>query len=221
MGDHDPPELGERALQSPAADPEPPARPQRPRQLAGSELVPGREHAAEGREHYVEAPVLHRQRLGVARDPLDLEAGVGGEPAPDLEQLWGEVDADHPGAGRGRAERGIAAPAGDVEHPFAGLHAEAVDDPRADLPEHRARDRVVVAPRPDRALCVLALGKLHRGHRRPGGLLDDPARTIEPIGPVSARTCSLMTPRLPGHGRASIGENPYLVADLCSRWRTA
>ena len=37
----------------------------------------GREHAAEDRDHRVEALVLERELLGVALDPFDLDAGVG------------------------------------------------------------------------------------------------------------------------------------------------
>ena len=53
---------------------------------------------AERGEDAIEAVVLERQRLGVALDPLDLDARLGGAPARGLEELGGDVEADDLGA---------------------------------------------------------------------------------------------------------------------------
>jgi hypothetical protein len=49
-----------------------------------------REHAAEGRQHDVEARGRERQVLGVAVDPVDLHAGLRRKPARRVEQLGRE-----------------------------------------------------------------------------------------------------------------------------------
>jgi hypothetical protein len=128
------------------------------------------EHAAEGREHDVEALVLEGQRLGVALGPLHLDACVGRQPPGVLEQLGREVYADHAPARGGSADRRVAGATGDVEHPLTGVEADALDDPVADLPEHVAGDGGVVARRPHLALAAHQLGELYDAHGSPPDL---------------------------------------------------
>ena len=66
-----------------------------------------------------------RQRLGVALEALDVDAGLAGQPPAFLEQLGGEVDADDAPARLRRADRRVAGAAGDVEHVLAGRDPDA------------------------------------------------------------------------------------------------
>ena len=76
----------------------------------------GREHGAEGGDDAVEARVTERERLGVALDPFDVDARLGGMPARGLEQLRRHVEPDHPGPAERRRDRDVAtAPGADIE----------------------------------------------------------------------------------------------------------
>ena len=99
-----------------AADAEPPARPQHPRQLGRGHRVARGEHAAEGGEHDVEAVVLERQRLDVALDPVDRDAGGGRARPRGGEVLGRQVDPGHTAARPRGGDRDVAGPAGDVQH---------------------------------------------------------------------------------------------------------
>jgi hypothetical protein len=54
-----------------------------------------REHGAERRDDAVEALVFERQRLSVAFDPLDFDAGLGRATPRALEELGRDVHADY------------------------------------------------------------------------------------------------------------------------------
>src|ERR1700722_9349747 len=56
--------------------------------LAGCSLVIGREHRPERRGHAIEAGALKRQLLGIALDPLDVNAGLVGTSGRAFEKLW-------------------------------------------------------------------------------------------------------------------------------------
>ena len=58
--------------------------------------MPRRELHAEHGEHRVEALVRERQRLGVALDPVDLDAGLAGPLGADVQQPGDEVEPGHP-----------------------------------------------------------------------------------------------------------------------------
>ena len=73
--------------------------------MAGGELD------AERREDAVEAAVLERQVLGVALDPVDLDAGRGGALAAAVEQLRGEVERRDAGAERAARSAALPVPA--------------------------------------------------------------------------------------------------------------
>jgi hypothetical protein len=114
------------------------------------------EHAAEGRQHHVEARVLERQRLGIALAPFHLQA-LRLRRGPSLvEQLWDQVESGRPSAGARDRQRRVAGPAGDVEDLVADRRPDALDDPLADI-EDQLGDRAEVAGRPHRPLTLLDL----------------------------------------------------------------
>ena len=67
--------------------------------------------------------------LGVALDPLDLDARLAAQPPALREQLGRQVDADHPPAGLRGPDRGVAGAAGDIEHVLARRDADAAHNP--------------------------------------------------------------------------------------------
>ena len=108
------------------------------------------EHGAERRDDSVEALVRERQVLGVALDPLDIDAGLGGATSRMLEELRRDVQADdlRTAACRGNGE-GASAPRADVQQVEAGTKVDAVEDDHADGNDH-PRAGVPVAGRPRR-----------------------------------------------------------------------
>jgi hypothetical protein len=71
---HDPEQLADLALGRPVEEADRAAGLANASELTRGDVVPGRELHAEGGEDAVEAAVLEGQLLGVARDPLDLDA---------------------------------------------------------------------------------------------------------------------------------------------------
>ena len=107
---------------------------------------------------HVEAVVVERQLLGVALDPFDLDAGLGGWRAR-LEQLGGDVEAGDLAAGAARRDRGVAGAAGDVENGLPLGDREPLDQVVADVARcarrsHRSR-RPTRSPAPF-SLCGVA-----------------------------------------------------------------
>src|SRR4026209_2655069 len=69
-------DLPDVALRRPVDQADRAAVPGDTRRLLRRGLVAGGELDAEGREHHIEAAVLEREVLGVALDPVDLDAGL-------------------------------------------------------------------------------------------------------------------------------------------------
>ena len=102
--------------------------------------------------------VLERQVLGVALDPLDLDARPRAALRCASSSSSGVMSRPVTiAARRGRRDRGVAGAAGDVEHALALLDADPRDEVVADLPDPLG-DRVEVARRPGRARSLLSLG---------------------------------------------------------------
>ena len=147
----------DHALGGPAQQPDGAAAPGRALQLAGGRGVVGREHRADRRDHDVEGLVGEREVLGVALDPVELEAGSPRAAPSRLEQLGRQVERGHDGARGGGRQRGVARARGDVEHRLPRLDAGRFDDAVAERQQPGLHHRGVVAGRPDRAVAGLEL----------------------------------------------------------------
>ena len=135
-----------------AADPS--AGPADACQLACRLLLVRREHRPEDRGHDVEAAVVERKRLRVALDEVGRHAlGGGAHPSP-LEERRHVIEPDDRATAPGRRERGIAAPGGDVEHAFAGVDVEGLDE-QLGTQQDLGPDHVVVAAGPGGLLALL------------------------------------------------------------------
>lgn len=155
-------------LRGPAAQPEAPAGSQHPEKLRGDDRMAPSEHAAECREHDVEALVGERKRLRVVFSPLDRDAGLGGQHPAGCEKLGGEVDAGRRGARLRRADGRVARSARNVDDLVTGRNAHPAHDLGADVPEG-PRHGLVVAGGPRRTGTPLQFGELDRlprGHLR-------------------------------------------------------
>jgi hypothetical protein len=132
--------------------------------------VVGREHRAEGGDHAVEARVGERKLLGVALDPLDLDARVGGVPAGVLEQLRRHVEPDDLHAAERGRDRDVASAArADVEEVEARLQLGALEHALADGGDD-PREAVPVACRPGGASPSAQLfGSSHTATLTPAG----------------------------------------------------
>ena len=142
---------------------------------AGSRIL--EEHGAEPGERDVELR-LELGGLGVDGGELRVvEAGRGGVAARDLEERLAAVGAERTTA-RADAfrdlQRGLAEAAAHVEHPVAGLQAEAVERAAAVCVAHRdeqfteAEERLIEHVVPE--LDVLGIGGWRDGHHRTIGI---------------------------------------------------
>lgn len=77
----------------PVDESDPAARPGDPHELLRDDLVARCGLDAECGKHAVKAPVLERELFGVALDPVDRDALLGGPAASGLEQLGRQVSS--------------------------------------------------------------------------------------------------------------------------------
>jgi hypothetical protein len=134
-----------------------PPRAADPHHLVGDRLVVGSEERANGGGDDVELGGGEGQRLGVGLYPLELDPVCLGLAAPGVEVLRRQIRGDHLGSGLGGADRGIARPRRDVEHPLPGRDPARPHQHLAELPDGRLGEGVVVAERPGGAGCRLQL----------------------------------------------------------------
>ena len=126
----------------------------------GARLV-GREHRAEDREHGVVLAVLARQRFGVGLGELDVQALGARSRAAAFEQRRNVVRAGHVAAAAGGGDRGVAGPAGHVEHARAGDEVGAVHEALGDDVDQGSDDAEVTAG-PHGLLALLDRGEVER-----------------------------------------------------------
>jgi hypothetical protein len=141
-------------------------------QLGGRPLRPRREHGAVHGHRGVKAPVGVRHGFGIAFVELNGQSfALGPLPGGD-QQVGGNVQPGHPGAGARGGQRQIPRAAGDIEHRLAVPEAQAVDVrvrtrsvPRSDAVEVSGRPDCAV-PRDER-ICIRS-GRTHDAHLRAG-----------------------------------------------------
>jgi hypothetical protein len=96
--------------------------------------------------------------LGVALDPLELDAGQLRAAPARLEQLGRQVAGRDLRAVLRRGDRGVAGAGGDVEDPQSGADAARLDEPRPERQKERLDHGGVVAGCPHRAMTRLDCG---------------------------------------------------------------
>ena len=159
------------------------------------DLVAGSELDAERREHHVEAAVLERQVLGVALDPVDLDAGGGGALASAVEQLGREVEAGHARAELAARIATLPVPVARSSTSMPGLDRHPLEQvPRRHLVHDALGDAGVAPGGPGLAVGLLELGE-------PGWARGGDSRTSSCLPPV---VCLLAVPCASGPGRAGL-----------------
>ena len=77
------------------------------------------EHHAQAGQHSIKLTIAIRQCLGVCGFPSQLDSGFGRQLLTGLQQFGREIRGNHPCAGAGRGNRGVAATGGDVKDHIA------------------------------------------------------------------------------------------------------
>ena len=160
-----PEHLSDEAVRCPVRQADLAARAADAQQFAGSLLLVGREHDAEGGEHDIEARIGEGQCLGIGFLEGDRQAVGFGAAASALEKGADIVGRHDVGEAAGRRQRGVAVAGGDIED---ALVAAQVDGLAQDLADdlQRGADDGVVAGAPGELLAALDGGQVDGGDGR-------------------------------------------------------